>query len=120
MPNGLGLYLGIGKSNSLYFFTFLCSCFSWDLFIYLFAHSPKKYEWFSNRSIWFIDGIITGSTTLCWSGPGSNGNEEVLNTPGFDIKWTKNESKMEKERDREIDTYIRTCIHIKSLSEISC
>ena len=35
----------------------------------------------SNRSIWSIDRILSGSTTLGQSGPGSNGNEGVLHIP---------------------------------------
>ena len=33
-----------------------------------------------NESIWAIDGTLTGTTTLGYCGPGSNGNEGVLNT----------------------------------------
>ena len=32
----------------------------------------------ANRSIWPIDGTLTGTTTLGQSGSGSNGNERVL------------------------------------------
>ena len=34
-----------------------------------------------NSSIWFIDEILSGATTLGQSGPGSNGIEEVLHIP---------------------------------------
>ena len=37
-------------------------------------------KWF-NSSIWPIDGTLTGVTTQSLSGPGSNGNEEVLHIP---------------------------------------
>ena len=40
-----------------------------------------KYKRFSNRSIWSIEGILTGTTTLGQSGSGSNDNEGVLHTP---------------------------------------
>ena len=33
-----------------------------------------------NNSIWPIDETLTSTTTLGQSGPGSNSNEEVLNT----------------------------------------
>ena len=35
----------------------------------------------SNSSIWPIDKTLSGATTLGYSGPGSNGNEEVLHIP---------------------------------------
>ena len=37
----------------------------------------------SNRSIWHIDGTLTGSTSPGQSGPCSNSNEEV--TPKFSV-----------------------------------
>ena len=46
---------------------------------------PVNYEWFLNRSIWPIDGTLTGITTLGQSGPGSNGNEGVLKA--WIVKW---------------------------------
>ena len=41
---------------------------------------PIEYEQFSNRSIWLIDGTLTGTITPGQSGHGSNDNEEVLHT----------------------------------------
>ena len=35
----------------------------------------------SNSSIWPIDKTLSGATTLCQSGPGCDGNEEVLCIP---------------------------------------
>ena len=35
----------------------------------------------SNCSIWLIDKTLSGATTPGQSGPGSNGNEEVLRFP---------------------------------------
>ena len=35
----------------------------------------------SNSSIWPIDKTLSGTTTPGQSGPGSDGNEEVLNIP---------------------------------------
>ena len=37
-----------------------------------------KYRKWLGSSIWHIDGTVTDTTTLGQSGPGSNGNEEVL------------------------------------------
>ena len=34
-----------------------------------------------NKSIWTIDGTLTDTITLSQSGPGTNGNEEVLDFP---------------------------------------
>ena len=51
------------------------------IFVKLFLNGPIKHEWISNICIWLIDGILTGSTNPGQSGPGSNGNEEVLHTP---------------------------------------
>ena len=36
----------------------------------------------------FIDGTLTGATTLGQSGPGSNGNEGVLHIPQSSITGT--------------------------------
>ena len=36
---------------------------------------PIKYKWYLNRTIWPIDGKLTGVTTPIQSGPGSNGNK---------------------------------------------
>ena len=44
-----------------------------------------KYEQFSNKSIWPIDGTLTGTTTLSQSAPGSNDNEMVLYTHQISI-----------------------------------
>ena len=54
--------------------------FSYILRIF-FVYSPIEYEQFLNKSKWPMDGILTGTTTLDYSGPGSNGNEEVFHTP---------------------------------------
>ena len=37
-----------------------------------------EYKKFLNRSIWNVDGILTGTTNPGESGPGSNGNGMVL------------------------------------------
>ena len=34
-----------------------------------------------NSSVWPIDGTLTGTITPSQSGPGSNGNEELLRIP---------------------------------------
>ena len=34
-----------------------------------------------NKSIWLRNGILTSITTIGQSGPGSNGNKQVLYTP---------------------------------------
>ena len=52
---------------------------------HLIAHSSMVSSWRLNRSIWSIDGILTGPTTLGQSGPGSIVNEEIL--PKFDDDW---------------------------------
>ena len=38
---------------------------------------------FLNRFFWLIDGILTNTSTSDQSGPGSNGNEGVLQTSLF-------------------------------------
>ena len=38
---------------------------------------PIENDLFSNRSIWLIDGTLTGTTTRGQSGPESDNNEEV-------------------------------------------
>ena len=40
-----------------------------------------KYKCFLNKFIWPTDKTLTGTTTSSQSGPGSNGNEEVLHNP---------------------------------------
>ena len=40
-----------------------------------------KYRKWLNISIWPINGTLTGTNTLCQSGPGSNGKEGVLHIP---------------------------------------
>ena len=64
--------------HSLYFhiYLFLCSCFLKVFFSYI----PIKYEWFFNRSIWSIDGILTDTITPGQRGPGNNGRERVFHT----------------------------------------
>ena len=43
-------------------------------------------SWWKTSSVWPIDRILTGTTPLGQSGPGSNSNEEVLHTTqGFKI-----------------------------------
>ena len=44
------------------------------------AHSPIEYEYLLNRSIWPRDETLIGATSLGHSGPGSNANEEALNS----------------------------------------
>ena len=39
-----------------------------------------EYEWFLDRSIWLIDGILTGTTTPVQSGTERNNYEEMLHT----------------------------------------
>ena len=46
----------------------------------MFSDVPIYYKWFTNRFIWPIDGILKATTALSQSGPGWNGNEEVLYT----------------------------------------
>ena len=46
---------------------------------------PVKYRKWLNDSIWPLDGILIGATTMSQSGPGSNGNEEVLLIPKSSI-----------------------------------
>ena len=61
--------------------------FKYELFLsvlqifFFFAHGLIEYESFLNRSIRPIDGTLTGTNILGQSGPRSNGNEGVLNTP---------------------------------------
>ena len=43
----------------------------------LFAHGPIEYKSFLNRSIWTIDGALTGTDTLRQSVPGNNSNEAL-------------------------------------------
>ena len=55
--------------------------------VFIVSSIPIKYESFLNRSIWPIDKTLKGSPTPGQSGPGSNGNEEVLYTsiaPGLE------------------------------------
>ena len=55
---------------------------------FFFAFTPIEYEVFFKRSIWAIDRILTGTITSGVSGPGSNGNEEVLHNPWSSKNWT--------------------------------
>ena len=54
---------------------FLCS-YLLKGFVCFFFSTPIKYEWFLNRSIWPIDGTLTGSITSSQNKSRSNGNEE--------------------------------------------
>ena len=47
----------------LYNFPFLSFIFKIQLPSQLGLNIPIKYEWFLNRSLWPIDGTLTGSTT---------------------------------------------------------
>ena len=45
---------------------------------------PIKQEYFLNKAIWLIGGILTGTTTHVEGESGSNGYEGVLHTlPGL-------------------------------------
>ena len=44
------------------------------------AHGHIKYECFLNGCFWPIVGILTSSSTLGQSGPGSNGNEVAFHS----------------------------------------
>ena len=48
------------------------------------------YEWFLSRSIWPIDGALTGTTTTTPNQRGheSNGNEVVLHTPELSLQYS--------------------------------
>ena len=48
-----------------------------------FAHSAIEYELFLNRSIWALDGALTGTTTLCQSGTEGNANDVCYILPKF-------------------------------------
>ena len=57
----------------MYVYIFLFSCFLRGFF----SCGSIKYEQFSNKSIWSIDGTLTGTTSLGQNKPGSNSNEEI-------------------------------------------
>ena len=80
-PHRVILCLEVKELHSLYvyIYIFFCIVVSWN--VYFFAHDPIEYECFLNRSFWSIDRILTHTTTLSQSGPGSNGNKGVPHTP---------------------------------------
>ena len=48
---------------------------------FFFTHGPVEYNYFfQNRSIWTRDETLTGTITKSQTGPGINGNEEILYT----------------------------------------
>ena len=52
----------------------------WNCFLRFFVYSPIEYEYFLNRSICPIDGILMSNNTAGQSEPGSNINEGLLHT----------------------------------------
>ena len=71
-------------SNSIY------QIFLSNLILIIYFHTDEfKYGKWLNISIWPLDRILTGSTTLGQSRPGSNGNEGVLYIPqSSSISWS--------------------------------
>ena len=83
--NGISTLLGLFYSSRLenhihcmFIFTFFMQLFLKSFFFAL-GHIGNK--WFINKSIWPIDGTLTGTTTPGQSGTGSNGNKRVLHSP---------------------------------------
>ena len=66
-----------------------CRMIFWSIcFLKVFNYSRPFRIWiFSNRSIWPIDVITTGTSILIQSGPGGNCYEKVLHTP--QNSWTE-------------------------------
>ena len=77
-------YLMLGSPTLLFFICsylhFMCSCF-FQVLLHMVMRYPIKCEWFSNGSIWPIDEILKGTTTLGQSGSEDNSNEWVLHIP---------------------------------------
>ena len=70
MPGGVGIMFIV----RIYFFLM------W-LFIWIFLRTILSNRNNFHRSIWTKDGTLIGVTTLSQSGPGNNGNENLLHTP---------------------------------------
>ena len=56
------------------------------LIIYLHTDVFKYIKWF-NSSFWPTDGTLSGTSTPDESGPGGNGNEQVLHIPQSSRAW---------------------------------
>ena len=80
MPAPLGLFYSRMFGNHVHctFISNFCVAISKEFFF--FAHGSIEHISFLNRSIRLIDRILKGTTILNQSEPGSNGNEEVVNT----------------------------------------
>ena len=80
MANCQGLFYVklLGKSVYCSFVYFIQSYFAHG---YMISSISNWYKWFSNRSIWPIDGAQIGTTTLDWNRYGGNGNQGALYTP---------------------------------------
>ena len=81
--NNISTWIGLFYAEKLgnhwkFIIISLCSCFLKD---FAFAHGPFGYKWFLIRSIWPIDGTLTGTTTPGQSVPVRNGG--VHHTPQF-------------------------------------
>ena len=75
------LILMVGQTVKGYAITFIFTSF-WIIVSEEFFCTQSYWIWLTFKLfIWSIDEVLTGNTTLDQSGPGSNGNEGVLNAP---------------------------------------
>ena len=76
LAQGYLILKSLGFAFNIYIYIFVY----FFLKIFYFENNLIEYESFLNKSIWPIDGTLTGSTTSDPSGPGSNDIEGLFKT----------------------------------------